>query len=825
MNSVDASKYDSFVDVILPLSIHQSFTYRVPKDLNSKIQIGMRVVVPFKGNRLYTAIVSKVHAEVPINYEAKYLINILDEFPVVTNIQLNFWAWLADYYLCNLGEVMNAAIPSALKLNSESNIVLNPYSDFDKNELSEKEFLIVEAIEIHKSISIQEVQKILDIKTVMPLIKSMIQKGILYMHEEVQEKYSPRTISILELNPFYVDVENLRSLFSELEKKPKQVDLLQAFLNLRRTEVYVTSKMLIEQMGISPSTIQTLVKKGILDKVEQEVSRISNNGQDELIPSEYQLSDEQKNVYQNIIQDQEKNTSLIYGVTSSGKTMVYVELIKKYLYDDKQILILLPEIGLTTQLIERYKLFFKEKIAVYHSKYSDKQRVEIWQDVLNSKTKIVLGTRSSIFLPFQNLGLIIIDEEHDSSYKQLDPNPRYHARDAAIYLATLFEAKVILGSATPSIESYYNAQLNKFNLFELKNRYGKAGLPDIRLIAMQKERMSDNSGGSIGKTLYDALKLRLERKEQSILFQNRRGYAPYLQCNTCGNSPYCINCDVALTYHKWNDELKCHYCGYHAKVMKICQTCGSGFLELKGHGTEKIEDELKELFPEAKVARMDLDTTRKKNAFQDLLSSIELGEVDILVGTQMVTKGLDFAALTLVGIIQADSLINHQDFRAHERAFQLIEQVSGRAGRRDIEGEVIVQTYRPEHPVLQLASRHDYDTFLRHQLNERKQFKYPPFIRMIELSVKHKDRTKTQLAAIALAKKIKSFVPANNVLGPEFPAIGKVRNYYINTILLKLERKNNLLKEQKKLLRNCIIELKANKEFSGLQIVVDVDPY
>lgn len=825
MTNNSLTNYDVYVDVLLPLSIHQVFTYRVPKDLVEKIKKGIRVVVPFKGNRLYTAIITDVHSNAPTKYEAKYLINILDENPIITSTQLKFWDWIAEYYLCNLGEVMNAAVPSALKLNSESTIVINPYSSFDKNELSDKEYLIVEAIEIQKSISILDVQKILDIKTVMPLIKEMINKGILYIIEEVQEKYTPKTINVLELNSFYSEPENLRALFIELEKKPKQVDALQTFLQLRRTETYITSKQLIEQSNISISTIQTLIKKGVLDKVELKQSRLSNSETESKDVSMYELNDEQLSTFNSINEDVDHNTSLIYGVTSSGKTMVYIELIKKHLAEDKQILILLPEIGLTTQLIERYKLYFKENIAVYHSKYSDKQRVEIWNDVLSSKSKIILGTRSSIFLPFQNLSLIIIDEEHDSSYKQLDPNPRYHARDSAIYLANLFNCKVVLGSATPSIESYYNSQLGKYKLYELKNRFGKAGLPPIKLIPMQKDFSSEIGSQIIGKTLYEALKLRLEKKEQSILFQNRRGYAPYLQCNTCGNTPYCINCDVALTYHKWSDELKCHYCGFHSKVMKICQSCGSGFLELKGHGTEKIEDDLKTLFPNARVARMDLDTTRKKNAFQELLTEIELGEVDILVGTQMVTKGLDFAKLTLVGIVQADSLINHQDFRAHERAFQLIEQVSGRAGRRDIEGEVIIQTYRPEHPVLQLASRHDYDLFLRHQMNERKQFKYPPFTRLIEFSIKHKDMRKTQLAAAAFCKMIKKFIPAESILGPQFPAISKVRNYYINTVLLKLDRNNANLKSQKNKLREVMIELKANKDYSGLVIMADVDPH
>lgn len=824
MTELLTSKYDTFIDVLLPLAINQAYTYRVPSQNSSTIHVGSRVVVPFHGNRLYTAIVTAVHNKAPIHYEAKYIINILDETPVVLESQINFWRWLADYYLCNIGDVMNAALPSAMKLSSESNLVLNPSADYDKNELSDQEYLIIEAIEVQGGISINDVQKILDIKTVMPIIKNLINKGCIYLLEEIQEKYKAKTRSFIQLNSFYSDVDNLKNLFIELESKPKQVDALQAFLRLNKSEKNISAKMLIEEASISSSAINTLLKKEVFIKTEVIVSRLTENINDDELDSSFQLNAEQVEVLNNILLDESNTPALIHGVTSSGKTMVFIELIKEQLKLNNQVLILIPEIGLTTQLIERYKLHFNENIAVYHSKYSEKQRVEIWQNVLNGKSRIILGTRSSIFLPFQSLKLIIVDEEHDASYKQNEPNPRYNARDCAIYLANSFNAKIILGSATPSMESYYNALNGKYSLHELKNRFGAASLPKIQLVPVQNEFPKENLSGIIGKTLQEEIKLRLERKEQVILFQNRRGYAPYLQCTTCGHTPYCVNCDVGLTYHKWSDELRCHYCGFHSKVMKVCIACGAGHMELKGHGTEKIEDELKEIFPEARIARMDLDTTRKKNAYQDLLNSIENSEVDILVGTQMVTKGLDFNSVTLVGILQADSLLNHQDFRAHERAFQLIEQVSGRAGRRDIQGQVIIQTYKPDHPILQLASRHDYNLFLRHQLNERKQFKYPPFCRIIEISVKHKDMKTTQLAAIELCKEIKKFIDSSAVLGPEFPAIGKVRNNYINRIILKLDRKGKQLLHQKNLLRNTIIELKSKKNFKSVNIVVDVDP-
>ncbi len=824
MIELSTSKYDTFIDVLLPLAVNQAYTYRVPASLSSSVHIGSRVIVPFHGNRLYTAIVSSVHNKAPIHYEAKYIINILDESPVVLESQINFWRWLADYYLCNIGDVMNAALPSAMKLSSESNLVINQSADYDKNELSEQEYLIVEAIEVQGGISINDVQKILDIKTVMPIIKNLINKGYIYLLEEIQEKYKAKTRSIIELNSFYTDVENLKNLFTELESKPKQVDALQAFLRLSKSEQNITSKMLIEEAAISSSAINTLIKKEVFIKSDIKVSRLVDNINEDNSESSFQLNNEQLEVLNNILLDDTNTPALIHGVTSSGKTMVFIELIKEQLKLNQQVLILIPEIGLTTQLIERYKLHFNENIAVYHSKYSEKQRVEIWQNVLSGKSRIILGTRSSIFLPFQSLNLIIVDEEHDSSYKQNEPNPRYNARDCAIYLANNFNAKIILGSATPSMVSYFNALNGKYHLHTLKNRFGSANLPKIQLVSAQNEFPKENLSAIIGKTLQEEIKLRLDRKEQIILFQNRRGYAPYLQCTTCGHTPYCVNCDVGLTYHKWSDELRCHYCGFHSKVMKVCIACGAGHMELKGHGTEKIEDELKELFPDARVARMDLDTTRKKNAYQDLLNSIENSEIDILVGTQMVTKGLDFNLVTLVGILQADSLLNHQDFRAHERAFQLIEQVSGRAGRRDIQGQVIIQTYKPDHPILQLASRHDYDLFLRHQLNERKQFKYPPYCRVIEILVKHKEMKTTQLAAIELCKEIKKFIDSAAVLGPEFPAIGKVRNQYINRIILKLDRKGKQLLHQKNLLRNVVIELKSKKNFKSVNIIIDVDP-
>jgi primosomal protein N' (replication factor Y) len=822
MSELAFSKYDTYADVILPLALANSYTYRVSIDDLEKIKVGSRVIVPFQGNRLYTAIVIRIHVNAPQNYTAKYILNVLDDEPVLGLKHIELWQWIAKYYVCSAGEVMNAALPSALKLTSETKVILNTQVEIDKDVLSDKEYLIIEAIQIQGSISIQDIQKILDQKTVMPLIKQMIQKSYIFLEEELKEKYKAKIAKYLVLNELYEDTAMLKSLFQELEKRPKQLDVLQAYLQLKKQHERVSAKH-ITDMGLSGSAIQTLLKNEVFELREHEISRLVENSSEQ--QTVFELNKEQQEALIEIKDAFETRMPvLLYGITSSGKTILFIELIKEQLAKGKQVLILVPEIGLTAQLIDRYKKHFKEEIGVYHSRYNENQRAEVWQQTLKSNFKIILGTRSSIFLPFENLGLIIVDEEHDPSYKQNEPNPRYNARDVSIYLAHHYEANVILGSATPSIESYYNSIQKKYRLVELKNRFGSATLPETLIVPLQNDFEKDSSQRLFGKTLLHEIEIRLSKKEQVILFQNRRGYAPFLHCNTCGHSPQCTQCDVSLTYHKWKNELRCHYCGYHIPVLKICPSCGSSHLQMMGLGTEKIEEELQSIFPSAKIARMDLDTTRKKNTLQDLVNEFENGEIDILVGTQMVTKGLDFEKVTLVGIIQADTLVNHPDFRAHERAFQLIEQVSGRAGRRDQQGKVIIQTNKAEHPILQMASRHDYDAFLKQQLIERKQFFYPPFVRLIEITLKHKDAHRVQSAAQFLAKEYKQLFGLKSVLGPEFPAVSKVRNQYIQKILLKLDRNSLNLEKSKEIIRIKIAELKSKKDYSSCSVLIDVDP-
>lgn len=823
MTEKELSKYDYFVDLVLPLALENSFTYRVPAALVEYVKVGSRVIVPFKGSRLYTAIVERIHHTVPEHYEAKYILNILDEDVVVHQKNLDLWTWIANYYLCTKGEVMNAALPAALKLSSESRIKLHPEYNVDISNLGEKEYLIVEALQIQGGLSILEVQKILDQKSIMPLIKTMIQQGIVFIEEELEKKYKPKTVRCVTLNEEYKTPATLKNLFEVLEKKPKQLDLIQTFIRVQKSEANISVKYLLEESNTSISVLNTLIKNEVFIPYEHVVSRLNEELNTEV--NQYQLNEEQEKA-ELLIEEafKQKQPVMLHGITSSGKTMLYIRQIEKVLNEGKQVLILVPEIGLSAQLIERYKNFFKDHIGVYHSKYSDNERAELWNKVLHHSCNIVLGTRSSIFLPFSNLGLIIVDEEHDPSYKQHEPNPRYNARDVAIYLANKQSAKIILGSATPSIESYYNALQKKYALVELKERFGGVELPEMHIVSLQKERSPKAELNSCSKFLLDEIQLRIEKKEQVILFQNRRGFAPYIQCHVCGHSPHCINCDVSISYYKFKNELRCHYCGYNTSVIKVCPACGSGHLEMKGLGTEKIEDELKQIFPDARIARMDLDTTRSKHAYQELLDQLEDREIDILVGTQMVTKGLDFEHVTLVGIVQADHMLFMPDFRAHERAFQLIEQVSGRAGRRAKKGMVIIQSYQPEHPVLQMASRHDFEQFLLTQLTERKQFSYPPYVRLVELTIKNKEFALAQHAARKVQTELKKIIPEKCILGPETPAISKVRNLFIQKIMIKIDVEHGSLDKQKQYIKHCVQSIKMDKQFSRGVFLINVDP-
>ncbi|HEY1025438.1 MAG TPA: primosomal protein N' [Sphingobacteriaceae bacterium] len=821
-NEVDPQERKTlFVDVILPLAISKTYTYRVPFQFNPVVEAGKRVVVQFGKSKIYTAIIYRVSDTAP-GYEAKYLLDVLDDHPVVTSGQLTLWDWISEYYLCYPGEVMQAALPSALKLASETKISLADRSELEKTLLTDKEYLIVDALELHAELKVSDIAKLLGQKTVFPILRSLLEKGVINISEEIQEKYKPRTKAFIQLNPDYDDQRSLKELFSILEKAPKQLDALLAYLKLIKQVNAVSKNQLIEESNCGASAMKALLEKRIFIQEYRSVSR--------LVAGDYDLETFTLNQVQEAALRQietsftEKDVVLLHGVTSSGKTQIYVRLIEKLLSGDKQVLYLLPEIALTTQVIERLRKYFGNKIGVYHSKFNDNERAEVWQKVLKGEYQIILGARSSVFLPFTDLGLIIVDEEHETSYKQFDPAPRYHARDTAIYLAGLFKAKVLLGSATPSLESYYNARIKKYGLVELKERFGGVLLPQVEVVSIAQEVKNKTIQSHFTSVLIKEIEAAIGRNEQVILFQNRRGYTPFLLCGTCGFSPKCVNCDVSLTFHKSTGRLHCHYCGYKQEVLQECPACGSTKIEQKGFGTERIEDELKLIFPDIRVARMDLDSTRAKYSFQHLLNEFEEGRIDVMVGTQMVAKGLDFSNVTTIGIISADSLLNYPDFRAFERSYQLLAQVSGRAGRRDKQGKVIIQAYDTNHRVLSQTIRNDYHELFLTEITERKNFHYPPLYRLINLEIKHKDNVKLYGIAHRLADILKQQL-GDRVLGPETPLISRVRNYYIQTIMIKAEKEGVSVVKIKSVLQAILKRFEGDTANKGTFVQVDVDPF
>ncbi|MBE7175167.1 MAG: primosomal protein N' [Mucilaginibacter polytrichastri] len=813
-----------FADVLLPLPLPGTFTYRVPFDLNDRMQTGIRVVVQFGRSKLYTALILRIHEHAPERYEAKYLIDVLDEQPVVTQQQFDFWYWMAGYYLCNPGEVMQAALPSALKLASETSIMLNPEHPVDKTELSDKEFLVVDALEMQKQMSVSDVTKVLEQKAVMPILKRLLEKGFVFISEEVNERYRPLRKTYYTLHPAYLNEDKRRELFDMLERAPKQQDILLAYTRLARTGAAVLKSTLLEAAGAGDAALKALVDKDILVREEKEVSRLSSYEEEEDLGA-FTFSEKQQEAFTALQQSfEEKQVVLFQGITGSGKTMVYIRLIEHYLEQGKQVLYLLPEIALTTQLVERLRRYFGKRLGVYHSRFNDQERVEVWNKVLNGGYDLVIGARSSVFLPFQQLGFVVVDEEHETSYKQFDPAPRYHARDAAIVLAAQFGAKVLLGSATPSLESYHNQQTGKYGFVRLTERFGGVNLPAVEVVNMIEALRQKNNAAQISPQLEMHIRQALERKEQVILFHNRRGYTPVIICKTCANVPKCINCDVSLTYHKSSGKLHCHYCGFREDPPAACPACGSTHLEQKGLGTEKVEDEVQQLFSPAKIARMDLDSTRGKNAFQQIMNDMDEGKTDILVGTQMVAKGLDFDRVSVIGIISADSLLKFPDYRAFERSFQLMAQVSGRAGRRERQGQVVIQTFDPQHRVIRQVIGHDDDGHFRDELDERLRFAYPPFVRLIQLDIKHKDPAKLEIAANTLALRLREAM-GNRIIGPEFPLIARVRTWYIKTILIKLEKQGDTAQRYKNNLKDILTRFQQEKESRGTLVQVDVDPY
>lgn len=809
-----------FADVVLPLAVGNTFTYRIPEAIADQCSIGKRVAVQFGKSRVYAAIIAAIHETPPEKYEAKYLLSVIDDQPVVQVWQLEYWKWMSEYYLCTPGEVMAAALPPALKLASETRILLNREAEIDPQQLNDKEYLLIEALEIQPELSISEIVSILGQKTVLPYVKSLFDKGYIIVSEDLTESYKPKKATFIRLNPFYQDKQHLEELFRLMNRAPKQQDLLLAFLQLNKTEAWVSKKALLEHFPSGSGVFTALVEKEVFELEEREVSRFKEYQE---LTMNTPLSVAQQTAYDSITTTfSEGKTALLHGVTSSGKTLIYIRLIEECLASGKQALYLLPEIALTTQIINRLRKYFGDKIAVYHSRFSENERTEIWKNVLSGKTRIVLGARSAIFLPFAQLGLIVVDEEHEQSYKQQDPAPRYHARDAALFLGHLQACPVLLGSATPSLESYFNALQGKYTLVPLKERFGGVQLPSIHIADVQSETKKKTMQTHFSSMLMGRLNETLEKGEQAVLFQNRRGYAPQLECELCAFTPHCVNCDVSLTYHKHIQKLKCHYCGYQESLIHTCPACGSTQLNIKGFGTEKVEDELQVLLPEVPIARMDLDTTRRKNSTEELLEDFEENKTKILIGTQMVAKGLDFDNLTLTGILNADTLLNYPDFRAHERSFQLMMQVSGRAGRRGKQGTVIIQTRKPDHPVIQLVVNANYEGFYEREIAERQQFHYPPYYRLIEITIKHRELLSLNEASKFLADSLrKPFREA--VLGPEFPAISRIRNFYQKVILLKFPR-NSSFNSIKQIVRQELQALHLHKSFKNCIVSVDVDP-
>lgn len=817
-----------FADVIVPVAVPALFTYLIPENLRSEAEVGKRVVVQFGKQKIYSAIVRRIHDKPPASYEVKEILSVLDERPVISEKHFKFWEWLASYYMCTMGEVMNAALPPAFRLQSESKIMLNPDMQIHHDELGDKEFLLVEALEIQKVLSMKDVSKILHLKTPHRIIKSLTDKDIIIVEEEIHEKLKPLKVKMLRLSKKFSDDE-IKNIFTTLERKsPAQSQMMMTFLSLSnkmRSEA-IARQELLQSAGKSAAAIAGLIKKNILEEFEEDKETIKEVT-DSASPLA-RLNEAQQTGYQNIKQQfQNHDVVLLHGVTSSGKTEIYIHFIEEMIQSGKQVLYLLPEIALTAQIINRLKKHFGNKVAVYHSRLSSRERANVWKRMLsdseseNYSCPVVLGARSALFLPFNNLGLVIVDEEHENSFKQFERAPLYHARDSSIVLASFFGAKTLLGSATPSFESYYNAKQNKYGFVALTERYGGMLMPVIEVVDVKEQKKKKEMKSHFSTELLDDVTAALDKKEQAILFQNRRGFAPLLICKVCAWTPHCKNCDVGMTYHKKADVMRCHYCGSIQKVPASCPNCGSTALRIYGFGTEKIEEELAIFFPDKIIARLDYDTTRSRYAYRQIIDDFEKRRTDILVGTQMVTKGLDFDNVSTVGILNADLMLNYPDFRSHERSYQLMAQVSGRSGRKNKRGKVVIQTFQPQHRVIQNVVDNDYEKMYESEMQERKKFHYPPYYRLIEITVRQSNEELADKASIVFAKMLREKIKGL-ILGPEPPVIARIRNEWLRNILIKVDRNSSVSKVKE------IIEAERKKFFSdqrfhrvGMEINVD----
>lgn len=817
-----------FVDVILPLPLHGCFTYSLSAEWADEVQAGCRVVVPFGRKKYYTAIVRNVHQCAPTEYEVKEVSALLDAGPILLPVQFRFWEWLADYYLCTQGDVYKAALPSGLKLESETVVEYNP--DYEAEApLPEKERRVLDLLSAEPEQCVTKLEKESGIKNILSVIKSLLDKEAIFVKEELRRTYKPKTETRVRLTAGARNEHRLHIFFDELQRRaPKQLDLLMKYIELSgclngQRVKEVSKSELLKRASATPNVFSGLVERGVFEVYQQEVGRLNTNAPAATLPLN-PLNEHQQRALHGI-QDsfRTKNVCLLHGVTASGKTEIYIHLIEEAIRQGKQVLYLLPEIALTTQITERLQRVFGSRVGIYHSKFPDAERVEIWQKQLSDDGyDLILGVRSSVFLPFRRLGLVIVDEEHENTYKQQDPAPRYHARNAAIVLAAMYGAKTLLGTATPSVESWFNATNGKYGLVELKERYKEIQLPEIIPVDIKELHRKKRMNGPFSPLLLQYVREALEQREQVILFQNRRGFAPMVECNTCGWVPKCKNCDVSLTYHKGLNQLTCHYCGYTYQLPRVCPACEGTDLRNRGFGTEKIEDDIRAIFPEARVARMDLDTTRTRTAYERIISDFEQGKTDILIGTQMVSKGLDFEHVSVVGILNADTMLNYPDFRAYERAFQLMAQVAGRAGRKNKRGRVVLQTKSMDHAIIPQVIANDFEGMVGGQLAERQLFHYPPYYRLVYVYLKNRNETLLDLMAQTMAGKLRA-VFGNRVLGPDKPPVARVQTLFIRKIIVKIEN-NAPMARARELLVQVQKEMLAEDRFKSLVVYYDVDP-
>lgn len=805
-----------YAQIVLPLNLKGSFTYKVPEELISEIQPGMRVLVPFGGKKIYTGIVLELHDNTPNDFVAKEVISILDEKPILPEEQICFWNWLSDYYLCNLGEIYRLAFPSSLKLESETYLKLKPGVVVNFENLDVNEMYLIQALEVRQLVNLTDIEAFIPKKEIIKTINSLIDLQYIEIDEKIAEKYKAKEVAYVRIHDEALNNQNLTEILLKLNKAPKQKDLFLLILEKQteKPDLHIKKAELFEDGYFGSSHFKALADKGLVEEYYMQKDRIeSYEGEIEEIE---ELSEEQKTAKSEIDEAFEEGKNvLLHGVTSSGKTHIYLEKIEECIREEKNVLFLLPEISLTKQITQRLEKKYGRQLGFYHQKLTDFERVEVWRRIRQNDIRILVGTRNALFLPYQNLGLIVVDEEHDSAYKPREVSPYFNAKDAALVLGGLYKAGVILGSATPSVESYYRARKDKMKYIFLNERFGNVNLPEYELINFKEAQESKNVSGNFSSRLIDEIKKTVEEKNQAIVLHNRRGYANVVECETCGYVNYCSNCDVVMTYHKAANEMKCHYCGQRASKPRTCPKCNSENLNERGVGVEQIHEEVSKLFPENEVDRMDVDSMRKKFAYEKLYEKIEDGETDIVVGTQMISKGLDFDHIELVAIPKADSLLYVQDFRAEERAYQLITQVSGRAGRVSGKGKILIQTYNPDHSVFQLIKMNNPAKIYKYILTERQKFHYPPFTKLIMIEMKHRREDKVDRASQFLGSILRKYLPEECVLGPERAQIARLNNLYQFQILLKLPRGKNYDKFKSMVL----ISLKEFDEITAYQSI------